>query len=104
MCLLGQVIERLLKQEIARRARVNRVKDTLDCCYDVRHSAQVVADWFCYKSGLEYRRGNDDESKWFRWKCGIIRDFQDECNESRTRLFRRFKQDLMRDVQYPSRS
>ena len=69
----------MIKQEISRRARVNRIKDILDCYYDVRHSSQIVANWFYHKLGVEWLKGNDDESEWYCWKCAIISDFEGEC-------------------------
>ena len=104
MCWPGHVTEKMIRQEISRRARINLIKYILGCYYGVRRSARNAADWLCYKSGLEYRRGNDDESEWYRWKCAVISDFEEECGDSDTRLFKQFKEDLMRDIQYPPRS
>ena len=100
----GQITEKMLKQEISRRAKVNRARELLNSYYDVRLNTRYIAQWMYYMSGLEFRRGNDDEAEWYRWKCDTMCNFEEEYGDDATRLFGQYRRDLMRDVHYPPRS
>ena len=62
--------EKMLKEEIARREAVRRAKHLMNSYHDLAYSAGYLGEWCRDRSGLEWRRGDDDLAGWYRWKCG----------------------------------
>ena len=86
-----------------RRERVKKAKELINGYNAISRSARLVDDWMCYWSGVQFRRGFDEEAEWYRQKCGTICDVEKECTNAASDLCRRFQDDLVRNIQYSPR-
>ena len=87
------------EEERARRLKARRIKDLIDKNLSLKMSTIRIAEWMHYQSGVEFRRGNDEEAEWYRQRYGVICDLNDGYERAASILFRRFRKDFGRDIQ-----
>ena len=82
---------------------MKKAKELIDGYNAMCKSARLVDDWMCYWSGVQFRRGFDEEAEWYRQKCGTICNMEEGWTDVATNLCRRFQDDLVRNIQYSPR-